>query len=68
LELIGYIGFKNIPINQALALLMLVKVMLLKPIQLGHLYQNVGWIGDLTNLKPGEGCYDQDCQEEVLLS
>jgi hypothetical protein len=33
---IGYIGFKNTPINQALAgLLMLVKVMLLK---LGHLY------------------------------
>jgi hypothetical protein len=54
LELIGYIGFKNTPINQALAGFTNVSEGdVIKIKQLGHLYQNVGWIGDLTNLKPG---------------
>ena len=54
---IGYIGFKNMPINQALAGFANAKEgdIIKNQYSLAIYNQNVGWIGDLTSLKPGEG-------------
>jgi hypothetical protein len=54
---IGYIGFKNTPINQALAGFANAKEgdIIKNQYSLAIYNQNVGWIGDLTSLKPGEG-------------
>jgi hypothetical protein len=62
---IGYIGFKNIPINQALAAFTNVSEgdVIKNQYNLAIYTQNVGWIGDLTNLKPGEGYMIKTVQE-----
>jgi hypothetical protein len=54
---IGYIGFKNTPINQALAGFANAKEgdIIKNQYSLAIYNQNVGWLGDLTSLKPGEG-------------
>jgi hypothetical protein len=62
---IGYIGFKNMPINQALAGFTNVSEgdVIKNQYNLAIYSQNVGWIGDLTNLKPGEGYMMKTAQE-----
>ena len=54
---IGYVGFKNTPINQALAGFGNVSEgdVIKNQYNLAIYTQNVGWVGDLTSLKPGEG-------------
>ncbi|OAZ05366.1 LamG-like jellyroll fold domain-containing protein [Flavobacterium succinicans] len=54
---IGFIGFKNTPINQALAGFATVKDgdVIKNQFALAVYAQNIGWIGDLTHLRPGEG-------------
>ncbi|WP_300977773.1 LamG-like jellyroll fold domain-containing protein [Flavobacterium sp.] len=54
---IGFIGFKNTPINQALAGFAGVKDgdVIKNQFALAIYAQNIGWIGDLTHLRPGEG-------------
>ena len=54
---IGYIGFKNTPINQALAGFANVQEgdVIKNQYHLAIYNKNIGWVGDLTALKPGEG-------------
>ncbi|GIQ61045.1 hypothetical protein Flavo103_41810 [Flavobacterium collinsii] len=54
---IGYVGFKNTPINQALAGFANVQEgdVIKNQYHLAIYNKNIGWVGDLTALKPGEG-------------
>lgn len=54
---IGFVGFKSTPINQALAGFTNVKDgdIIKNQYSLAIYAQNIGWIGDLTHMRPGEG-------------